>query len=86
MYCNLGTLVFVSEDSSFWETSDGHVYFILPNRGLYAVAGDECTKALDGAYPAVFEDSEEWQDIKAGLYLVLNPENTSWLELSPCNL
>ena len=67
LYWNLGTLVFVSEGRSFWETSNGHAYFILPNRGLYTVAEDECTEALDGAYPAVFEDSEEWEDTKVGL-------------------
>ena len=63
----LGTLVFVTKDRSFWETSNGHAYFILPNRGLHAVAEDECTEALDRAYPAVFEDSEEWEDTKVGL-------------------
>ena len=67
MYSNLGTLVFVSEDRSFWETSYGHAYFILPDRGLYTEAGHECTEALDGAYPAVFEDSTEWEDTKVGL-------------------
>ena len=60
----LGELVYVSDDRRSWERSDGHAYFILPEKRVHAAARNECSKALEGAYPAIFEDIEEWNDTK----------------------